>query len=86
MGCEGKVEVEFQWSPDSKWIAFAQDDRDFNRDIWLVPIDGSKAPQNITRHPDNDRAPRFSADGKLLAFLSDRVNNEGDVFVVAEFS
>ena len=76
-------EVEFQWSPDSKWIAFAQDDRDFNRDIWLVPIDGSKAPVNITRHPDNDRAPRFSADGKLLAFLSDRVNNEGDVFVVA---
>ena len=77
------MELEFQWSPDSKWMAFAQDDRDFNRDIWLVPVDGSKAPVNITRHPDNDRAPRFSADGKLLAFLSDRVNNEGDVFVVA---
>ena len=76
-------ELEFQWSPDSKWMAFAQDDRDFNRDIWLVPVDGTKAPVNITRHPDNDRAPRFSADGKLLAFLSDRVNNESDVFVVA---
>lgn len=77
------MELEFQWSPDSKWMAFAQDDRDFNRDIWLVAVDGSKAAVNITRHPDNDRAPRFSADGKLLAFLSDRVNNEGDVFVVA---
>ena len=76
-------ELEFQWSPDSKWMAFAQDDRDFNRDIWLVPVDGSKAPVNITRHPDNDHAPRFSADGKLLAFLSDRVNNEANVFVVA---
>jgi tricorn protease len=76
-------EIEFQWSPDAKWIAFAQDDRDFNRDIWLVPVDGSKAPVNITRHPDNDHAPRFSADGKLLAFLSDRVNNEADIFVVA---
>ena len=76
-------EIEFQWSPDSKWIAFAQDDRDFNRDIWLMPVDGSKAPVNITRHPDNDHAPRFSADGKLLAFLSARVNNESDVFVVA---
>jgi tricorn protease len=76
-------EIEFQWSPDSRWIAFAQDDRDFNRDIWLAPVDGSKPAVNITRHPDNDRSPRFSADGRLLAFLSDRVNNESDVFVVA---
>ncbi|MCE9619491.1 MAG: PDZ domain-containing protein [Planctomycetes bacterium] len=75
-------ELEFQWSPDSKWIAFAQDDRDFNRDIWLAPVDGSKPAINITRHPDNDRSPRFSADGKLLAFLSDRVNNESDVWGV----
>ncbi len=77
------TELEFQWSPDSKWMAFAQDDRDFNRDIWLVPVDGSQAAVNITRHPDNDRSPRFSADGKLLAYLSDRVNNEADIFVVA---
>ena len=77
------LEMEWRFSPDSKWIAFAQDDRDFNRDIWLVPADGSAAPVNLTRHPDNDRAPRFSADGKILAFLSGRVNNEADVYTVA---
>jgi tricorn protease len=76
-------EIEWRWSPDSKWIAFAQDDRDFNRDVWLAPVDGSAQPVNLTRHPDNDRAPRFSADGKLLAFLSGRVNNEFDVYTVA---
>ncbi|NBV63938.1 MAG: hypothetical protein EBR71_05600, partial [Planctomycetes bacterium] len=76
-------ELEWRWSPDSKWIAFAQDDRDFNRDIWIAPADGSAEPINLTRHPDNDRAPRFSADGKLLAFLSSRVNNEADVYTLA---
>jgi tricorn protease len=76
-------EIEWRWSPDSRWIAFSQDDRDFNRDIWLASADGSTAPVNLTRHPDNDRAPRFSADGKLLAFLSGRVNNEFDVYTLA---
>ena len=76
-------EIEWRWSPDAKWIVFAQDDRDFNRDIWIAPADGSAEPINLTRHPDNDRAPRFSADGKLLAFLSSRVNNEADVYTLA---
>ena len=76
-------EIEWRWSPDSKWIAFAQDDRDFNRDIWIAPVDASAPAVNVTRHPDNDRAPRFSADGKLLAFASGRVNNEFDIYTLA---
>jgi tricorn protease len=76
-------DIEWRWSPDSKWIAFAQDDRDFNRDVWLAPVDGASPPVNLTRHPDNDRAPRFSADGKLLAFISGRVNNEFDIYTLA---
>ncbi len=75
-------EIEWRWSPDSKWLCFAQDDRDFNRDLWIAPVDGSAEPVNLTRHPDNDRAPRFSADGKLLAFLSSRVDNEADVYTL----
>jgi tricorn protease len=76
-------EIEWRWSPDARWIAFSQDDRDFNRDLWIAPADGSSPPVNLTRHPDNDRSPRFSADGKLLAFLSGRVNNEFDVYTLA---
>jgi tricorn protease len=75
--------IDWSWSPDARWLAFSQDDRDFNRDIWLAPADGSAPAVNLTRHPDNDRSPRFSADGKLMAFLSDRVENESDVWVLA---
>ena len=63
-------------------IAFAESDQDFNKDIWLVPADFSSSPVNITRHPDNDTRPRFSADGKILAFASERTNEEFDVWVV----
>ena len=74
--------LDVVWSPDSQWLAVAVSDRDFNRDIHLVPADGSDAGVNITRHPDTDAQPRFSADGKILAFVSDRTGDEGDVWMV----
>ena len=75
-------EIEYVFSPDSSLIAFAHSDQDFNKDIWLMPADGSKPAVNVTRHPDNDASPRFSADGKILAFLSERTNEEVDAWVV----
>lgn len=74
--------ISWRFSPDSRWIAFQQQDRDFNSDIWIVPTDGSAEPVNVTRHPDSDVDPRWSADGRVLAFRSDRVNNEFDVYTV----
>ena len=72
----------FTWSPDSRWIAFVQSDRNFNDDIYIVPADGSAKPVNITRHPDGDDSPSFSADGKSLAFRSRRTGDEFDVWHV----
>jgi tricorn protease len=74
--------LEAVWSPDSQWLAVAMSDRDFNRDIHLIPADGSDPGVNITRHPDTDAQPRFSADGKILAFVSDRTGDESDVWMV----
>jgi tricorn protease len=74
--------VEYVWSPDSDWLALAVSDRDFNRDIHLFPADGEGTPVNVTRHPDTDAQPRFSADGKVLAFVSDRTGDEGDAWMV----
>ena len=74
--------IEYVWSPDGSAVAFAQNDIHFNKDIWIVPVDGSAAPLNVTRHPDNDMRPRFSADGKTLVFLSERTNEELDAWHV----
>jgi tricorn protease len=75
-------ETEIVWSPDSRWITFLGTDRDYNTDIFIAPADGSAPAVNITRHPDVDSSPRWSADGRILAFTSTRINDESDVWLV----
>ena len=74
--------VDFRWSHDSRWVVFAQSDMNFNRDVFMVPADGGREPVNITRHPDNDGSPRLSGDGRILAFSSERNNEEYDPYIV----
>ncbi len=40
--------------------------------LWLVATDGSSAPRQVTLGARHDRHPRFSPDGRTLAFISDR--------------
>ena len=66
-----------QLSPDGKSVAFVRTTTDLasgkrNADIWIVPADGSAPPRALTRHEKADNAPRFSPDGKTLAFVSTR--------------
>jgi dipeptidyl aminopeptidase/acylaminoacyl peptidase len=65
-----------QVSPDGRWVAYQQTDvapgtLARNTDIWIVPIDGG-APRRIASDPASDTRPRWSPDGKRLAFLSTR--------------
>lgn len=73
---------QVSWSPDSKWIAYAVADAEYNNDIWIVPADGGAPAMNITRHPDNDRSPQWSADGQILAFTSSREGFDSDLYFV----
>lgn len=74
--------LDFSISPDSRWIAYASQDDDFNSEIWLMPLDKSQPPTNVSRHPDNDSNPVFSPDGKILAFTGRRVAEENDIYYV----
>ena len=44
----------------------------YRRSLWIVPTDGSAPARQLTIGAKQDRAPRFSPDGRTLAFLSDR--------------
>src|SRR5438034_501080 len=64
-------------SPDGKLVAYVvtKVDRAQNRrnaSIWMVATDGSRAPWQFTTSPQTSNSPRWSADGKSLAFLSSR--------------
>jgi Tol biopolymer transport system component len=66
------------WSPDGKFIAFDRMESG-NLDIYIKTIDGGREVARIT-DPGDQGAPRWSPDGRLLAYVS---NDPGSpVFLV----
>ncbi|MBU1680428.1 MAG: PDZ domain-containing protein [Bacteroidetes bacterium] len=70
------------WSPDSKWLAYSLTDLNFNDEIYIHAADNSTKPVNVSMHPRGDYSPNWSADGKKLAFASNRGANNSDVWFV----
>ena len=65
-----------QISPDGSRVAYVVADVDKNlnrgkRSVWIVPTTGG-SPQQMITSDKNDYSPRWSADGKWIAFLSTR--------------
>ncbi|MEM6674080.1 MAG: hypothetical protein AAF726_14640, partial [Planctomycetota bacterium] len=72
----------FDWSPDGKWITFETQDDDYNSDVHIVPLDGTREPFNLSRHPDRDGSPVWSGDGKRIAWVGRRDGDEADIWWV----
>jgi dipeptidyl aminopeptidase/acylaminoacyl peptidase len=66
-----------QWSPDGKRIAFVSNrtgkelDENRNTDVWVINADGSGKITKISDHDEADNQPRWSPDGKWIAFTGE---------------
>ena len=75
-----------QISPDGKWIAYTVNYGDFKQDafvtqIWVANTETGARVQ-LTRNDKSSTAPRWSPDGQWLAFLSNRVEDKNQIFLI----
>lgn len=74
-------------SPDGGLIAYVhvtvdrQSNR-YRRAIWLAPTNGGR-PRRFTAGTKSDTSPRWSPDGRRLAFVSTRANDKPQIFVIS---
>jgi serine/threonine-protein kinase len=64
------------FTPDGRTIVFRSDTRDSARDVYLLPLDGSRSPVPILTSGNDEKHPRLSPDGTLLAYTSNESDRE----------
>jgi tricorn protease len=72
--------IDYEWSPDSKWLCYARRDVSFASELYIIPSGGATADQparNVTRYATFNAGITWSNNGKAIAFLSDRHQSQG---------
>ena len=64
------INVANSWSPDGQTIAFIEVSPETGMDIWMVGL-GDRKPRPFLKTQYNESSPKFSPDGRWLAYVSD---------------
>ncbi len=68
---EHPTDHSFSWSPGGQELAFTEAHPITGWDLWVLPLEGNSKPRPFLQTPFREAAPRFSPDGRWLAYVSD---------------
>ena len=64
------------FSPDGKTLAFVESHPQTKSDIWLMPLEGDRKAQPLMTTDADEKAPKFSPNGRWLAYSSDETGHD----------
>lgn len=78
-------------SPDGKWAVFsvtlpAYDAKDQSSDLWLVPLDGSAPPRQLTHTKGTETGADWSLDSRRIAFSAKRDGDDAPQLYVIDLA
>jgi tricorn protease len=73
------------WSPDGAWLVVAAENASSDRDLLLVDPSGRRGSVNLTRHPGFEGSPRWSPDGRRIAFTARRDGSDAAALWLIDF-
>ncbi len=66
----GFMQSPASWSPDTRVVAFTQVGQDTGPDAFVLDMSGDRKPRPIAQSKFSEGSPRFSSDGKWIAYTS----------------
>jgi tricorn protease len=82
---EGTV-IDLEWSPNSKWLAYARVDGSYASEIYIIPAGGATKEdpaRNVSRYATFNYNITWSKTGHKLAFISERKQNMPSMVVMS---
>ena len=70
----------WDWSHDGKFILYAENEPNTNRDIWVLPVSGEQKPYPLIQSPFQESYAQFSPNGHWVAYLSNETGSD-EVYV-----
>ncbi len=67
---DGANKIPLSWSPDGRHVLVGRRDPATGDDIWVLPLGGGE-PYPFLKTTSNERAARFSPDGRWVSYTSD---------------
>src|SRR5262249_37571212 len=70
------------WSPDSRNLIYSRTDAQTGADLWILPLDGDRAPLPFATTRYDETNAQFSPDGHWIAYQSNE-SGRAEIYVQA---